>query len=178
MVSFGFHSGQSYKAPPIESASLKMKRKQPEESDEELLHVEAMSLTGAIRSKKDVYEFFSFKCQYHLPPFKECSVGKSQRIVLKWLTFEPAFLKGLLKRDKRAYLTGEVRKINVPNFPEVSEASVLVWHFLQLSVKAIWPKVRLTLIHLFFRLKIRQMWESTFRIIKKTSCLAETSCIL
>ena len=39
-----------------------MKWKEPESDDEVLLQVEAMSLSGAIWSKKDIYEFFAFKC--------------------------------------------------------------------------------------------------------------------
>lgn len=53
------------------------KRPEPKEDKYEVLSVEALSLTGAIRSKKDIYDFFSFKMQYVLPPFKECSVCKN-----------------------------------------------------------------------------------------------------
>jgi hypothetical protein len=56
---------------------IKMKRAKPEEGDLELLAVEAMSLSGVIRSKKDIYEFFLYKMQYFLPPFKECDIRKS-----------------------------------------------------------------------------------------------------
>lgn len=55
---------------------MERKRKQAEEDKYEVLSVEALSLTGAIRSKKDIYDFFAFKMQYFLPPFKECSVCK------------------------------------------------------------------------------------------------------
>lgn len=37
------------------------KRREPEEDKYEVLSVEALSLTGAIWSKKDIYDFFAFK---------------------------------------------------------------------------------------------------------------------
>ena len=56
---------------------MEKRLREPEEDLYEVLNVEALSLTGAIRSKKDIFDFFSFKMQYFLPPFKECSVCKS-----------------------------------------------------------------------------------------------------
>lgn len=55
---------------------MEKKRDAPEEDLYELVNMDALSLTGAIRSKKDIYDFFQFKLQYFLPPFKECSICK------------------------------------------------------------------------------------------------------
>ena len=40
---------------------MERKRSEPEEEKYEVLSVEALSLTGAIRSKKDIYDVFAFK---------------------------------------------------------------------------------------------------------------------
>lgn len=53
------------------------KRSLKEISDEErdLLAIDAVTLTGVVRSKKDLYDFLTLKLQKHLPPYKECTIG-------------------------------------------------------------------------------------------------------
>lgn len=37
------------------------KRSEPEEAEFEIVNIDALALSGALRSKKDVYDFFAFK---------------------------------------------------------------------------------------------------------------------
>ena len=40
---------------------MERKRSQPEEAEFELVNVDALALSGALWSKKDIYDFFAFK---------------------------------------------------------------------------------------------------------------------
>ena len=105
-----------------------------------IVAVQAVSLTGSFRSKRDLYGFFTVKRQLFLPPYKETGVGKRDLLSLI-LTIFLDFLRAILNGTKRALSNEEVREFKVPYYEEVSLSRFLNLTFCQLSVKVMWPKV-------------------------------------
>ena len=61
----------------IKSATVsKSRRKDSDASEPEKLHMLPEELRNSFRSKKDLYDWFTFHLQIVLPPIKECRMSK------------------------------------------------------------------------------------------------------
>ena len=95
------------------------------------------SLLGSVvRSKADLYRFFTLNQQKFLPKYELCTMGKSS---FNELTLSVEFLKEVLATTKSLMDAKEVKRISVPHFAEVSNSGLTIE---KLSVKELYPKVR------------------------------------
>lgn len=89
------------------------------EEESKLVAVDAVSLTGSIRGKKDLYDFFTLKLQKCLPPFKECTLGKPVIQFAHLLTCKE-FLWDLMIGKKKSFENSRIKVLKVPYYEEVS----------------------------------------------------------
>lgn len=83
------------------------------QEEEKLIAVDAVSLTGTVWSKRDLYNFLTMRLQKHLPPYKECTMGKS-RNVFAYLPSCLDFLRDVLSNKKKVFNNSEIIWLTVP----------------------------------------------------------------
>jgi hypothetical protein len=91
-------------------------------------------VSGILKSKKDIYYYFSVEKQLLLPSYRCCTIGKKFFV----LTPIAGFIKDVMARKKSALPVQDVINVVVPRLPEASLSAVI---FAQLSVLSLYPKV-------------------------------------